>query len=255
MATPVFGAPLDCVEGETKTLATSAGHLAVKPNFHEVKMYCASQWRLAISPALIGCYFYDTGLATYTSYRTEATDRVSTTHVPLDAMPTDDYLYLGTPDQVLGFYFNIDSSNKNDNTATLDMEYCSTAIAPGVTLAFTDVGGSDSDGTDVGGDTLKQDGVYTWGTSPGTAWKRSTLGTQNAQVGPKCYWIRFKPSATLSAAVDLIDIIPVYQNTNYGYMEPGVEYQWVINSTKCGGFVVLATAGTPTLDVTWLKHG
>lgn len=251
MATATFGSPLLEVEGETASLTTTASYLLVKPTFHEVKLYSASQWRMALSPKLLHVLFYDTGAGTYTDYTTQATGRVSTTHVPLDAMPNDDYLYMGTSEPVLGYYFNMDGSNFNDNPATLDMEYSSTAV-PGV-LAFTDVAGSDSDGTDVGGDTLKQDGVYTWGTAPGTSWVRTTLGTKNAPLYTKCYWIRFKPSATLSATVDIVDLIPVYVNTNYMYMEAGVEYQFSINTAKVGAFLFLGTA-TQTLDVGWVKH-
>lgn len=252
MATAIFDSPLKEIEGETIALSTTADYLLVKPGFHEVTMYCASQWRLALSPPLLHCLYYDTSAGTYTEYKTQAADRDDTTHVPLDAMATGDYLYLGFSEPALGVYFNIDASNKNDNTATLDVEYCSTAV-PG-TLAFTDVSG-DSDGTDSAGDTLKQDGVYTWTLpSPASTWKESTLGTSATPLYTKCWWIRFAPSATLSATVDVIDLIPVYQNTNYKYMEAGIEYQFSINIAKVSGFVYKATAGTPSLNIGWIKH-
>jgi len=250
MATAIFGSPLLAGEGETASLTTTASYLLVKPGFHEAKLYCASQWRLALSPALLHCLYYSASAGTYTEYRTQATDRVSTTHVPLDAMAITDYVYLGFSDPALGIYVNVDTTNKNDNAATLDVEYCSTAVAQDVPIAFTDVAG-DSDGTDVLGDTLKQAGVYTW-TLP-TAWKRSTLGTYISPLYAKGWWIRFKPSAALSATVDLIDIIPVYKNANYLYMEPGIEYQFSVNVAKVSGFVLMGTA-TSTLDVGWIKH-
>ena len=250
MASGVYGAPLKAVEGETVVLSTTAGYLAVKPDWHEVKMYCASQWRLAQSPSLLHCLFYDGATATYTEYKTQATDRVSTTHVPLDAMATNDYLYMGFSEPALGVYVDI-GTNANANAATLDVEYASTAVAQGATLAFTDVAG-DSDGTDSGGASLAVDGVYTW-TLP-TAWVRTTLGTHATPLYTKCWWIRFVPSAALSATVDLNEIIPVYKNANYGYMEAGMEYQWTFEPSRTGGFVLLASAGTPTLDVTWVKH-
>jgi len=203
---------------------------------------------MALSPALLHCIYYSASGGTYTEYKTQATDKVSSTHVPLDAMATGDYLYMGFSQPALGVYFNMDGSNFNDNVATLDVEYCSTAV-PG-TLAFTDVAG-DSDGTDAAGDTLKQDGVYTW-TLP-SAWVESTLGTKATPLYSKCWWIRFKPSATLSATVDIIDLIPVYKNANYSYMEPGVEYQFSLNVAKVGGFVLLGTT-TSTLDISWIKH-
>jgi len=255
MAQAVFGSPILALEGEQASLTTTASYLLLKPGFHEVKLYSASQWRMALSPALLHCLYYTAATGVYVDYKTQATDRVSTTHVPLDAMLATDYLYLGTSDPVLGYYFNLDLTNFNDNAATLDMEYCSTAVALGATLAFTDVAGTDADGTDTAGDTLKKPGVYTWGTTPtpDSTWKRSTLGTHAAPLYGKCYWIRFKPSATLSAAVDIIDLIPVYINTNYAYMEAGVEYEFSLNVAKVGGFLLKGTA-TQTLDVTWVRH-
>jgi len=249
--TPIFGSPIKEIEGETASLTTTASYLLKNPTFHEVKLYCASQWRMALSPALLHCVYYSASGGTYTEYKTQAIDRDSTTHVPLDAMATGDYLYLGISEQVLGFYFNLDVTNLNANAATLDMEYSSTAV-PG-TLAFTDVAGTDSDGTNTGTETLSQDGVYTWGTSPGTSWVQTTLGTKAAPLYSKCWWIRFKPSATLSATIDIIDLIPVYENANYSYMEPGVEYQFSLNVAKVGGFVLLGTT-TSTLDISWIKH-
>ncbi len=250
MGTAVFGNPLKILEGETKTLSTTAGYIAVKPGFHEVKMYCATQWRLALSPSLRHALIYDG--STYTEYTANVTDRVSTTHMPLDAMPATTYCYLGFSEPALGVQLDLHATNVNAEVAALDVEYCSTGADVDQAIAFTDVAG-DSDGTDSPGATLSKDGVYTW-TLP-TSWKRSVLGTHDAPSKySKCYWIRFKPTATLSATIDVQEIIPVYQNVNYGYMEPGMEYQFSLNVMECGGFVVLATSGTPTLDVTWVRH-
>ena len=118
------------------------------------------------------------------------TDRSSSTHVPLDALGTSDYVYLGFSEPALGVYIDV-GTNVNATAATLDVEYCSTAAGVGSTIAFTDVAG-DSDGTTSGGATLAQDGVYTW-TLP-TAWKPSYLGTAAAPLFSYCWWIRFAPS-------------------------------------------------------------
>jgi hypothetical protein len=252
MAQAVFGSPILEVEGETKALSTTAGYIAVKPGFHEMKLYCASQWRLALSPALLHCLYYNG--STYTEYKTQATDRESTTHVPLDGMTTAHYLYLGFSEPALGVHITMGSNVNAADPTTLDVEYCSTAVALGATIAFTDVAG-DSDGTNSGTVTLAQTGVYTWTLpTPDTTWKRSTLGTAAIPLYSNCYWIRFAPSATLSATVDLNEIIPVYRNANYSYQEPGVVEQFSFNTAKVGGLVVIAIAGTPTLDVTWIKH-
>lgn len=250
MATYTWDKPLIAEEGEYVTLGDGTLHyLAFKPGFDGVIMVCDTAWRRALSPAIVNVLYYDTSAGTYTSYKTYATDRVSTTHVPLDAMATGDYLYIGLSEPALGLYFDM-GSNVNANDVTLDVEYSSTAVAAGQTLAWTDVSG-DSDGTDSDG-TLAQDGVYTW-TLP-TDWVRTTLGTNSARLYQKCYWLRFCPSGALSAAVDINEIIPVYQNTSYGYMSASVSYVEQLNTTKNGGFVMSGT-NTKVVYVTWLKHG
>ena len=249
MATQTWDKPLVAVEGETKTIGTTPVYLATKKGFDGVIMFCDTAWRRALSPALVNVLYYDTSAATWTSYKTEATDGLSTTHVPLDAMATGDYLYLGFSEPALGIYVDV-GSNVNGNHVDLDVEYSSTAVAAGATLAWTDVAG-DSDGTDSTG-TMAQDGVYTW-TLP-SAWVRTTLGTHAIPTYQKCYWIRFCPTGAMSATVDLNEIIPVYKNTNYSYQEASVSYVDQINTTKTGGFL-LYCGESKTLNVTWLRHG
>ena len=243
----VYGAPLEALEGDTAvTLTTAASYSALKPGWKELKMYCASEWRMALSPKLLHALYYTAATTTYVDYVSQATDADIATHMPLDAMLATDIVYLCFNEPVLGCYFTIDGTNKNDNAAVLDVDYVSVASVAGALPTFANVTG-DADGTDVGGDTLKQSGVYTW-TLP--TWVRSPL------VAPygMGYWLRIMTDATLSATVDIQSIIPVYQNTNYGWMEPGIEYQFAINPAKVGGFVHLATAGTPALHISRVKH-
>lgn len=247
MARQVQDRPLLAMEGETKALTTTVAFIAIKPGWDAVKLYCASQWRLALCPSLEHVLYYNG--TTYTEYKTNATDRDSGTHVPLDAMAATDILYLGTSKPVRGFYFDI-GSNANAIAATLDMEYCSTTLDAANAIAFTDVAG-DSDGTASGGATLAVDGLYSF-TLP--AVKHSLLGTWGNRLYSDCYWIRFSPSTALSATVDINEIIPVYENTNYGYMEAGVVERIPLSGASVGGLAVLATAGTPTLDLTWEKY-
>lgn len=251
MATQTWDKPLIAQEGETVTLASDhADYLAVKPGFDGVIMYCASAWRRALAPALLHVLYYDATDGSYTNYRAHATDGLSTTHVPLDAMPTADFLYLGFSEPVLGVYIDV-GANVNAEAATLAVKNCTTAVAQGATIAFTDVTG-DSDGTDNAGATLGQDGAYVW-TLP-TNWVRSTLGTYASPLYSKCYWIQIAPSATLSATVDINEIIPIYKNASYAYMEAATSYVDQLNYTKVGGFTLKGT-GAHTLNVSWLKHG
>ncbi len=314
MATEIRGQGISAVEGETKALSSTAGYVATSPGFREIKLYCASAWRLALSPQLLHAVYYNG--TTYTDYRTQATDRSSATHMPLDGMTTAHFVYLGFNEPPLGCYFDI-GTNVQAEAATLDVEYCydaatasywkvtgtiSGALTVGETVTggtsgttatlvysgatyiivkvltggqfavgetisgatqtcsavtkievndtaafFTDVAG-DSDGTTSGGATLAVDGVYTW-TLPAIV--PSTLGTLQIPRFSKCYWLRFAPSGTLSATVDINEIIPVYKNTNYAYMEGGQEYQFSLSGV--GGIVALVAAGTPTLNISWIK--
>src|SRR3990167_6552804 len=196
-------------EGETVTLSTTAGYLAFKPGFNAVKFYCASQWRMSLSPRLVHALVYDGTI--YTEYTASVIHRPTATHLPLDGMTTSEKLYLGCNEPFLGVYVDLHATNKNAVVATLDVEYCSTAVALGAAIAWTDVAG-DSDGTASGGATLAQDGVYTWTLpTPDSTWKRSALGTYAVPTHSKVYWIRMTPSTTLSATIDVEEIIPVYQ--------------------------------------------
>lgn len=314
MAQATFSSPIKKVYGETASLTTTASHLLYRPNYHEVMMYCASDWRMGLAPRL-ACVKLYTG-TTYIDYTAEATDRNDTTHVPLDGMTTAKTVYLGTTDNARGFYFNVDVTNKNDNAATLDMEYCYdiakagymkltgtisgaltvgetvtgqtsantatlvysgatyiivkdatgpftlgedvdgatqtcddiTAVAPETLLTpyFTDVA-SDSDGTDSAGDTLKQDGLYSFALPAGVRGAVTNLSSE------PLYWYRFTPSATLSTTVDLIDIIPACDTTNYSYMQAGAIYQFSLNLAQNGAFEFDHT-GTGTLNISWIMH-
>lgn len=242
MAQAVFGSPIKGVYGETVSLTTAAAHLLYRPNYHEIKLYCASQWRMGLAPRLASVQYFNA--TTYTDYTSQALDRAAATHVPLDGMAATHYLYMGVVEPVRGFYFTIDGTNKNAAAATLDVEYCS-AIAAGVGT-FTDVA-TDSDGTDTAGATLNTSGLYSF-TLPAVV--RGVITALGSQL---LYWYRFKPSGTLSATIDIVDIIPACEDTNYGYMEAGVEYQFSLNVAQNGAFE-FDHASTGTLDVTWIRH-
>lgn len=238
----VFGLPIKRLYGETVSLTTTAAHLAQMPGYHEVMFYCASAWRLGIAPKLAKVFVYTNATATYVDYTAQSTDRSSDTHVPLDALGTSDIVYMGFQDDCpRGVYIDV-GSNVNAEAATLDVEYVS-AIVAGVNT-WTDVAG-DSDGSASGGATLAQDGIYTWNLPA------SVEATVNGVSS--LHWIRFKPSAALSATVDINEIIPVCVDTNYAYMEAGVPYQFSFNTERAGAFEFDHT-GTATLDVTWIRH-
>jgi len=243
MATATFGTPIKKVYGETVSLTTTAAHLLFRPKYHEIMMYCATDWRMGFGPRLAKVLYYDA--STYTDYTTYAADRNDATHVPLDGMLANHILYLGVTEPTRGFYFNIDDSHLNDEAATLDFEYCSAISSSGV-ATFTDVA-NDSDGTNSVADTLKVDGLYAF-TLPAVV--RGVV--PSLSPGP-LYWYRFKPSATLSAEIDLIDIIPASDTVSYGYMEGGLSYQFTVDTVRNGAFE-FDHASTDTLYITWVEH-
>jgi hypothetical protein len=244
----VYDGPMSAIEGETVTIDTTAVYRALKPGFREVMLLCDTAFRIAFGPKLLHAVYYNAAIDKYFDYVSKVTDRDPTTHMPLDLMPATDIVYLGTTEPMLGAFFDIDGTNKNVVVATLDVEYCSTAMGDGVDIVFTDVS-TDSDGTISGGATLTQDGVYTWALP---AIVKSRLGVFAHPMFSDCYWTRFKPSATLSALVDVVEIIPVYKNVNYGYIGASIQETIPLDVDKVGGF--LATCGSSkTLYVNWIK--
>jgi len=251
MSVNVWDAPIYEVCGEDQTInvaGTPSNYQQIRPGFREVKLVCDTAWRLGLAPKLVHCLYYAAAAGTYTEYTTYATDTLTTTHVPLDGMLATDYLYLGTSTPVLGFYFNIGTAVQ-DEAATLDFEYCSTAMSATATLAFTDVAG-DSDQTDVAGDTLKQDGEYVFTYVDA---KRSRLGTYQSPLFSKCHWYRFKPSATLTATTDILGILPIYKSaTDLAYMSAAVEYNIGLDTAQVGGWYAQCSA-EKHLYISWIR--
>jgi hypothetical protein len=242
MATRTYDAPLYDVYGDAAITLSSTvpGYLNVVPGYRGVKVYCASDWKMLLTPRIQSVQYYTAAAATYTDYTSEAIDKSVVTHVPLDKMLVADILYIGSHTQFLGLYFNI-GTGVNANAATLDVEYWKDDTVD----VWADVSG-DSDGTTSGGATLAQDGVYVW-TLP-TDWIETTVN------GQKMYWIRFKPSATLSDTVDVLELRAVHPYTNYEWMEGGMVESFNYDAEEIGGLQFLSVAATPTLHVSWLKY-
>lgn len=334
MATTIMGSPVKKIYGETVSLTTTASSLLFMPGYHEVTMYCSSAWRMALAPRLAKVMYYNG--TTYTNYTTYAIDRASGTHVPLDAMESTHFCYLGTTEPTRGFYFDVgDGVNNNAETQAWTFLYdvapvsgmksylkitgtVSAAltvgetvtektvadVATGVTgtLVYDDgstyivvkdiTGGSPSlttgtkwvgaaqsctlvtaiekvapgtgywtavdsgsDGTDSpAGTTFAQDGNYSF-TLPVTG----TYGTQIVKgavtnLGSEpLYWYRFTVSGTIDTPLDITEIIPLADTTNYGYMEAATSYNFALNTAQNGAFEFDHTS-SGTLDINWIMH-
>lgn len=122
MSQAVFGVPIKRLKGTTVSMSTTAAHLAIPSGYNAIRHSAQMPYRLGLAPMLSRVWYYDATDGSYTDYTTFATDGLSTTHVPLDAMPTADYLYMGFEDMPRSVYFDI-GSNANAENRTLDVEY------------------------------------------------------------------------------------------------------------------------------------
>ena len=105
---------------------------------------------------------------------------------------SDDAYYIGCLQPFRGVY--LDLENKNDTASVITVKY----RKDDDTWADT----SDTDGTDVAGDTLKQSGDIYW--TPATDW----IGNSVNGIGP-LYYVQITVSATLDASVSINEIVPL----------------------------------------------
>lgn len=118
----VFGVPVKRFKGTTVSMSTTAAHLAVPQGYNVIRHDAQMPYRLGLAPRLSKVFYYDATDGSYADYTDYALDGNSSTHVPLDAMPAADYLYMGFEQMPRGVYFDI-GSNANDQNRTLDVEY------------------------------------------------------------------------------------------------------------------------------------
>jgi len=112
----VHGSAIKARYGESVSLTTTAKHLLFRPDYHEVKAWCASAYRVGIAPKLAAVVFYDASAESYIDYSAEAIDRNDSNVVTLSSMTSSDYLYLGVAAPTRGFYFNVVATNSTATT-------------------------------------------------------------------------------------------------------------------------------------------
>jgi hypothetical protein len=229
------------VEGEAVTLDnTTPVYRKIRPGFNDLIVECATQVLFTLCPKLKRFVVY-TAAGGYANYTNVVSDAISTTHAPLDGLlAASGVVYVGCDEPFRGFYLTI-AGNVNANAATLDVEYWDGA-------QWADVAG-DADGTTAAGATLAQSGIYTFNLPANV---RTTVSDGSSNID--AFWIRFKPSANLSAAVDLVSLIPIYQNTNRSYFQAGKDYAFGIDAGKTEGIELLSAAGQPVCYVSWVGH-
>jgi len=133
---------------------------------------------------------YEHGATAYTDYTDEVVDGSSATHMPADALDTDDYIYVGLSQKFSRIVVDM-GSNVNAVASVLSAEY-SKGSSSWETLTITD-------GTADGGATLAQDGAITF-TAP------SDWDVDDVDSETDLYWVRLAVSVQLSATVDIDEI-------------------------------------------------
>ena len=246
MAGATYSVPIQDLFGETATLATTlatAGVINTKNGYRGLQFYCASDWKLLLTPRLAYVVFYDASATSYTNYTANALDRDATTDVTLGAMTTSDYLYIFTPEVIGGLDIDMDATLVNALAADLDVEYYKST-------GWTDVAG-DSDGTKTATETLSQDGLYTW-TAPTDAVVLPASASVNNISG--LYGIRFTTSATLTANTAINGLVAIHKGTDYVIYQAGNTEVLTYDNDHVGGLQFLSVSGTPTLNIGWIKY-
>ena len=253
MATSTYSVPLSDFFGESPALATSlalAGLINTKNGFRGLDLYCASDWKLLLTPKIHYVIFYDNSATSYTNFTANALDRDDSTDVTLGAMTASDYLYILTPEVIGGIGINMDASSVNAVTTTLDMEYYKSGTPNTWADVSTDSDGTDSSGNETGA-TLGQDGVYTW-TAPTDAVELIKTDAVNGIWG--FYSIRFSPGATLTAGTAINGLVSVHKGTNYVTYQAGNTEVLTYDNDFVGGLQFISVAGTPALKVGFIRY-
>jgi hypothetical protein len=164
-------------------------------------------------------------------------DRDAGTQATLNSMTSSDYVYLGSTQKFRRFYVDVGATN-GTGSRTMTVQYWNGSAWAAV-ASLTDGTSSST--------MLDQDGEVIY-TLPST-WAPTTV---NGSL--TLYWVRFKPSGTLDATVDIDEIILGAEDENYGYFE--IETTQPEVSFGCsflGGIVLVATSGTPAAHIDWQR--
>jgi hypothetical protein len=181
-------------EFRTTAVASVAGIQAVNipPNIDGYTIYAPTNaYNLQHAPRIAFCGKTTDNEVTFTDYTTEAVDISTATSVDLSSLDTaanGDYWYLASHAKFAGATLDIDATN--DTASVMSGYYWNGTAWADITI---------TDGTDVAGDCLKQDGNITW-TVP-SAWEEKTLNGI-----PNLYIVRFQVTVALDASVTIDSI-------------------------------------------------
>jgi hypothetical protein len=222
------------------TAGWGADYLSITPrNFAS----CAVV-RFLLNPYLTIFHTQDAG-ATVTDLSDELQDGDTTsTAFTTFAITGTGYLYAGAAVPFSGVSVDL-GTNKNDTASVITVKYWND------TDAWADI--SDTDGTDVAGDSMKQSGDVTW-TVP-TIWQKTslaeigdTLPTSTTNYGVPMYWTRWEWSAALDT-VDIDVMQAINRVTTYAELLEGQTLELKLSDREIASVQALTDAGTANLVV------
>lgn len=161
-----------------------------------------------------------------------------------DTAANNNFIYIGAEIPFRGVKVNL--NNLNDTASVLTVKYPSIGGTSWLDISATD-------GTDVSGDTLKQDGDVTW-TVP-AEWPRVGLkphGDTTRNDGPygaTLYWTRWEVSAAIDSTVDLVELRALNRVTTYSEYIEGQTVEVKTSNRRLGCIEALTNAGTANLLV------
>ena len=236
----------------------------IRWGFRKVKFkFVAVGGRLALNPAIKDIYLFDASRsagARFVNLLDENKNLINAnvttgTGTVLDTLKTADFIYVRTNARHGGLRFEMIAAN--DAASIITAAYSKTDN----TFAATAI----SDGTDVAGDTLKQDGNIVIDTVP-TDWERKTLQQLGivdvdapAQAG---HWFRLDVSADLDSDFEVDVIAPLHSDFgegitsgHAGFYDKDTEYSLDLSKSQVGALEIgMQTGAAGVGELTWYDY-
>jgi hypothetical protein len=249
-----YEAPIRRFYGQTITTATTPQVYNLPDGTREIIVNCGSAFLMQLGGTLDFCAKTANSEVTFTSYLSEAKDKLGSTHVTLSSLNTaanGDYWYVGSRQEFGGVYIDVDGTNDTASTMT------------GYYYGATWTNLSITDGTSDGTDCLKNDGYVYWTIPTSPKWKPMKLTElfPNADSAAKewfpdypLYVVRFQVSSAIDSSVTLdeVAVVDCAITYPYGFFRASTEYAYYINPDEVGALAVYDTAGSKTLYATYV---
>ena len=237
--------PLMRNKGETLALTTARRYSAKYPWAKELQYEADVASRVVLTPRLMAAFFFDESAGTYLDVTENMTDKDAATLMVINSMTSSDFIYLffeGDTGPIAAFFMNLTALNDTASIMSLDYRKDDDTWAAVSSL---------TDGTDVSGDTLKQDGEVSWTLT--TDHKAiSPNAVTGAGTGVKAFAVRISVSVTLDSSVDVNEIIAGPDDANSQFIPATTLVTF--NVEKRGGIVAFVGTSTGTAHANHLEY-